>query len=56
MGGYRPALCYICPRMEARPATDDYIDRILAPAREQGFPASYLARIERFRARGDRGS
>jgi len=51
-GGYRPALCYISPRMEARPAADDYIDRILVPAREHGFPASYLARIERFRARG----
>jgi hypothetical protein len=52
---YSPALCYICPDMEARPAARDYIDRILAPAREHGFPADYLQRIERFRHRGDMG-
>ncbi len=54
-GSYRPALCYMCPRMEARPAAGDYIDRILAPAREHGFPPDYLQRIERFRHRGDLG-
>ena len=52
-GGYRLALCYICPRMQARPADSDYIDRILAPAREHRFPPDYLDRIERFRHRGD---
>jgi cation transport regulator ChaC len=52
-GGFRPALCYVCPHMRERPAADDYIDRILAPARDHGFPASYLERIERFRRRGD---
>jgi hypothetical protein len=54
-GSYLPALCYICPRMEMRPAAPDYIERILAPARAHGFPASYLERIERFRHRGDLG-
>jgi hypothetical protein len=54
-GGFRPALCYICPRMDVRPAADDYIDRILAPAREHRFPPDYLQRIERFRHRGDLG-
>jgi hypothetical protein len=54
-GGFRPALCYICPRMEARPAASDYIDRILAPAREHHFPPEYLEKIERFRHRGDLG-
>jgi cation transport regulator ChaC len=54
-GSYRPALCYISPHMEARPADRDYIERILAPAREHGFPADYLQRIERHRHRGDMG-
>ena len=49
-GGYRPALCYIAPAMEPRPATSDYVDRILAPARERGFPDWYLARILSFRS------
>jgi hypothetical protein len=54
-GGHLPALCYLCPHMHVRPAAPDYIDRILAPAREHRFPADYLARIERFRHRGDLG-
>jgi len=52
---FRPALCYICPRMKPRPAASDYIDRILAPAREHGFPPDYLTRIETFCQRGDLG-
>ena len=32
-GKWRPALCYICPEMEARPPERDYVDRILKPAR-----------------------
>ncbi|HTE53717.1 MAG TPA: gamma-glutamylcyclotransferase family protein [Kofleriaceae bacterium] len=48
--GYRPALCYIAPSMEPRPPDGAYLDRVLAAAREVGFPASYLARIESFRA------
>jgi hypothetical protein len=56
--GARPALCYIAPSLPARPAANDYVERILAPAREYGFPARYLERLESFlaRARGtDRG-
>jgi hypothetical protein len=48
-GKWRPALCYLCPRMEPRPAEDDYVERIAAPARAYGFPAWYVARLESFR-------
>lgn len=47
-GVLRPALCYIAPAMEERPAAADYVNRILKPAREHGFPAWYIARLERF--------
>jgi hypothetical protein len=47
-GQWRPALCYIAPEMPARPATRDYVDRILKPAREFGFPRWYIARLESF--------
>jgi hypothetical protein len=49
-GKWRPALCYICPAMESRPAANDYVDRIVKPAREFGFPAWYVDRLESFRA------
>jgi hypothetical protein len=45
---HRPALCYICPAMEPRPADAAYVERILQPAREFGFPAWYIQRIESF--------
>jgi hypothetical protein len=48
-GKWRPALCYIAPVAETRPAANDYIDRIVGPARQHGFPAWYLARLESFR-------
>jgi hypothetical protein len=48
-GAWRPALCYLAPAMAPRPAADDYIDRIAGPAREHGFPAWYVRRIEGFR-------
>lgn len=32
-------VCYIAPSMEARPAADDYMARIVKPAREHKFPA-----------------
>ncbi len=48
-GKWRPALCYLCPEMEPRPAANDYIDRIVKPAREFGFPDWYIARLESFR-------
>ena len=48
-GKWLPALCYICPEMQTRPAAQDYVDRILEPAREFGFPEWYIARLEGFR-------
>jgi len=47
-GETRPALCYIAPQMIERPAERDYVDRILEPARELGFPDWYLARLRSF--------
>jgi cation transport regulator ChaC len=48
-GKWLPALCYICPEMEPRPADPEYVERIAAPARAYGFPAWYIVRIEGFR-------
>lgn len=49
-GKWLPALCYICPEMQARPAADDYLDRIIKPAKAFGFPQWYIARLESFRS------
>lgn len=48
-GKWKPALCYLCPEMNPAPATNDYIDRIVAPARRYGFPRWYIERLESFR-------
>ncbi len=48
-GTGRPALCYIAPERGPGTASNDYIDRIVVPARRHGFPAWYLARLEAFR-------
>ncbi len=48
-GKWQPALCYICPDMAPRAATNDYIDRIVTPARKYGFPDWYVERLEGFR-------
>jgi len=50
-GNWKPALCYICPAMQPRPAANDYIDRIVGPAREFKFPEWYIERLESFRPR-----
>jgi hypothetical protein len=50
-GKWRAAFCYIAPASEARPATNDYIDRIVGPAKHYSFPAWYIARLESFRPR-----
>ncbi len=44
-----PALCYIAPEMDPSRAADDYVDRIVDPAREYGFPEWYIERIESYR-------
>jgi hypothetical protein len=46
---WRPALCYIAPAMDPRPAANDYIDRIVGPAREYEFPSWYIERLEGYR-------
>ena len=48
-GKWRPALCYIAPHMEPRPAAADYVERIVRPARAFGFPSWYVERLESFR-------
>jgi hypothetical protein len=48
-GAWQPALCYIAPHMVERPADPAYVERILLPARELGFPPWYLTRLESFR-------
>src|SRR5262249_56070289 len=48
-GQWLPALCYLAPAMEPRPAANDYIDRIAGPAVQYGFPDWYLRRIESYR-------
>jgi AIG2-like family len=44
-----PALCYIAPTRPPDPPDDDYVSRITGPAREYGFPAWYVERLEGFR-------
>jgi cation transport regulator ChaC len=48
-GKWRAALCYIAPEMEPRPAPNDYVDRIVEPAKGFGFPDWYITRLESFR-------
>lgn len=48
-GKWRPALCYIAPSPTPGPAADDYIDRIVGPAWQHGFPGWYIDRLESFR-------
>ncbi len=50
-GGHVPALCYIAPVRPPTPPADDYLDWITGPAREYGFPAWYVERLESFRKR-----
>jgi hypothetical protein len=46
-----PALCYIASSLEGGHADDEYVERILKPAREYNFPAWYIQRLESFRGR-----
>lgn len=45
----RPALCYLSHDMQPGVPDPAYVDRILYPAREYGFPADYLEHIESFK-------
>jgi hypothetical protein len=49
-GRWIPALCYIAEPTERSRATDDYLDRIVKPARDFGFPDWYIERLESFRS------
>jgi hypothetical protein len=53
-GKWRAALCYIAPEMEPRAPNEDYIERIVGPAKTYGFPDWYIARLEAFRPRSSR--
>jgi hypothetical protein len=44
-----PALCYISSATEPAAAAANYLDRVLAPARDFGFPDWYLKRLEEYR-------
>lgn len=50
-GAWRPALCYVAPPGEPRPAASAYLDRILEAARKHDFPEWYVRRLEETRAR-----
>lgn len=43
-----PALCYICHNMEGRKADKNYINKIVQPAKEYGFPDWYIKKLESF--------
>lgn len=49
-GAWRAALCYLAPAMNPAPADAAYVDRIVAPARDLGFPDWYVARLQGFRS------
>jgi hypothetical protein len=54
-GKWRPALCYIAPEMEPRPPSNEYIEHIVEPAKQYGFPDWYIARLEKFCPQTSRG-
>ena len=43
-----PALCYICHSMEEKPADNNYISRIVEPAKEYNFPEWYIKKLRGF--------
>lgn len=49
LGRMTMALCWIAPPFRPEPAAGDYLDRITGPARDFGFPAWYIERLESFR-------
>lgn len=51
-GALRPALCYLAHDLPDAPADPAYVARILAAAREHGFPEEYLAHIASFAPAG----
>lgn len=49
-GAWIPALVYVAASPARSPAASDYVDRIVGPARELGFPEWYIERLEAFRS------
>lgn len=49
-GKSRPALCYLAPSVKPERPTNEYLDLIIGPAREYGFPPWYVDRLMSFRA------
>ena len=49
-GCWLPALTYIAPELSGEQPKSDYVDRIVMPAKEYGFPAWYIERLESFKA------
>lgn len=46
---WMPAITYIAHDLTARAAAEDYVERIVRPAKAYGFPPWYVARLESFR-------
>lgn len=46
---WQAALCYVAPATDGDAPEADYVERIVAPAREHGFPQWYVDRLEEFR-------
>ena len=47
-GEVEPALCYVADDLPQGNASAAYVERILEPARELGFPEEYIERLESF--------
>jgi hypothetical protein len=48
-GGMHPAMCYVPPTVGTQPADIDYLNRLIAAAREYQFPDWYLKRLDSLR-------
>jgi len=48
-GKLQPALCYIPPTIDNKPADCEYLDRLIEAGRDYGFPDWYLDRLKGFR-------
>jgi hypothetical protein len=48
-GTLQPAMCYIPPTPDNKPADQAYLEEILKAAREYGFPDWYVKKLESFR-------
>ncbi len=48
-GKMEPALCYIPPAIDNKPADAEYLDKLIAAGRSYGFPEWYLNRLNELR-------